>query len=148
MVAYATTSCTNTVREVAFSAHDIWEKELIDISSREIGLEPVLGVLFGIVIGQACGLGNLVVLVVASKNDDRRVVTEAADVEDCLLLDRFEEGWEAGVIAAGEHEVLPHKHAQFVAGGVKRVVFVNTTAPYSRKEDLRKQVEQGVNEHT
>ena len=96
------------VRKVgAFRADDSREKELIDISRRKIRLEPVLRVLVGIIVDQACGFGDLVVFVVAGEDNEGGVVSEAANVEGCLLLDGFEEVRRAGVVAACEHEVLP-----------------------------------------
>ena len=64
------------------------------------------------------------------------MMTEPTNVRSSFSFYRFEKIREHGIGAAGEHEVLPDKNAQLVAGFVKDVLFIYTTAPYAEQTIL------------
>ncbi|KAK1856728.1 hypothetical protein CCHR01_00698 [Colletotrichum chrysophilum] len=105
------------------------EDLLVDVARGEVGLEPVVGVLVGEVVGEVLALGVLVVLVVAGPDDDGGVVAEHLDVLAGLAVDGLQEGGPGGVVAAAEHKVLPDEDAELVAGVVEGLFLVDAAAP-------------------
>ena len=75
-------------------------------------------VLVGIVVCQAGLFLDLVVLVVAGKDDDRRMMTEPSDVGGCLGRDGLQYLRIAGIVATAEHEILPYEDPKLVTCGV------------------------------
>ena len=59
-------------------------------------------------------------------------MSQAADVQNALVLDRLQDLWVCGIIAATEHEILPDENAQLVADIVEYVFFPNAASPYPR----------------
>lgn len=113
---------------------DIGKDLLIDIASREVGLEPRISVLVLVVVRQTRRLLILVILIISRPDDNRRVMAQKLDVFLGLALDRLEHlgmGW---VIAASEHEVLPDENAVLVTGIVECLVLVYPAAPYANHE--------------
>lgn len=108
---------------------DVGEDLLVDVAGGEVGLEPVVGVLVLVLVGEADAFLVLVVFVVSGPDDDGRVVTQKLDVLVGFALDGLEKGRPGRVVAAAEHEVLPYENAELVAGVVKGLLFVDTAAP-------------------
>jgi hypothetical protein len=73
----------------------------------------------------------LVILVVASIYDQRRVMSQSRYVRDAFLLDRFQDLRESWVVATAEHEVLPNQYAKLIAKLVKDVFLPDTATPDS-----------------
>lgn len=74
-------------------------------------------------------LRNLVVLVVAGKDDQRRVVPQLGDSLLCLELDAVNKGIVRWVLAAAEHEVLPDEDTLGVAVVVERLGLEDSASP-------------------
>jgi hypothetical protein len=109
----------------------LWKEFLIDVASREIGLEPAFGVLVLIVVRETCLFLDLVVFVVANPNDDGWVVTQPTHVVDSFFSDGLEQVGPGRVVSAAKHKVLPNHHAEFVARVVEAVVLIIAATPYS-----------------
>lgn len=104
----------------------------VKISCREVCLEPVFWILIGIIVCEATLLLHLVILVVSSINNDRRMVADAFDLRNTFGFDGFPVLLDGSrVVTTTKHEVLPDEDAELVAGIVEDVLFPDTTAPNS-----------------
>jgi hypothetical protein len=102
---------------------------LVDVSGGEVGLQPALRIFVGVVVRQAKLFLHLIILVVASVDDDGRVVADTLDLSDAFCFNRVSElpvGW---VITTAKHKVLPDKNAEFVACVVEDVFLPDSSAP-------------------
>jgi hypothetical protein len=109
----------------------LWEEFLIDVTGREIGLQPAFRVLVLVVVSETCLLLNLVVFIVANPNDDGWVMTQPTHVVHRFLSDGLEQVGPGWVVSAAKHKVLPNQHTEFVACLIEAVVLIDATTPYS-----------------
>lgn len=67
-------------------------------------------------------------------------MVKSAEIKNGFARDGGENfGW-AGIVPAGEREVLPDQDAARVTGVVKVGVLVDTTTPYSTKETVSEHI--------
>lgn len=109
----------------------LWEELLIDVTGREIGLEPVFWVLVLIVVSETRLLLNLVIFIVANPDDNGWVMTQPTNVVDRFLSDGLEQVGPGWVVSTAEHKVLPNQHTEFVARVVEAVILIDATTPHS-----------------
>ena len=91
-------------------------------------------------------LQTVVHLVIAAIKGYARVVAQALELPICLITHILQKSLITGIGIAGEHEILPHQQAQFIAIVVKGVILVNTATPNPDHVhvDLRSIMEQTV----
>lgn len=71
----------------------------------------------------------LVVFIVASIDDNGRMVSQAANIGHAFAFDGSQDGRERRIIATTEHEILPDEYAQLVADVIENVFLPYATAP-------------------
>ena len=117
----------------SFGSCDIGKDSFIDIACRKVRLQPVLLVLIGVVVSQTHGFLDLIVLVIASKDDKRRMMADTANIGHRLSFDGGNNLVKNWIVAASEHEVLPNHDTEFITSVVKCIILVDTTTPYTER---------------
>ena len=103
---------------------------LVDIPCREVGFQPVLRVLVRVVVSETTLFLHLVIFVVASINDNRRMMTDTFDLGNTFGLDGIPKLFDRSrIVSTAEHEVLPYEDAELVTDFIEDILFPDTTAP-------------------